>query len=86
MLKAFVFLATFYTSHGPVIYSVDHNLTGEDCVGRMQAGLTDADIEAMDFGTLKPIGDGDVPSAALRLTPSVLAGVVLSCEFDDYDD
>ncbi|TIR24014.1 MAG: hypothetical protein E5X34_13240 [Mesorhizobium sp.] len=81
MLKAFVFLATVYTSHGPVVYVMDSRLTGEDCISRMEAGLTAADMQAVQLGRVQPDGMGDVPPVAPDL-----AGGVLSCEVDDYDD
>ncbi|MER9961651.1 hypothetical protein NKJ72_11900 [Mesorhizobium sp. M0045] len=81
MLKAFVFLATVYTSHGPVVYVLDNSLTGEDCIARMQVGITPADVQAVRDERVKPDGMGDVPAVAPDLF-----GAVVSCEFDESDD
>lgn len=76
MLKTFVFLATLYTADGPVIYVLDNDMSGADCIERMQAGITEADALAVLGERVTAAGEGHVPAAPLDL-----AGAVLSCEF-----
>lgn len=76
MLKTFVFLATLYTSDGPVIYVLDENLSGADCIERMHVGVTRGDVLAVLGERVTAAGEGHVPAAPLDL-----AGAVLSCEF-----
>lgn len=47
MLKTFAFLATIYGPHGADVYVLDHDMTGADCVARIETGLTLEDVDAM---------------------------------------
>lgn len=78
MLKTFAFLATLYTADGPVLFKLDYNLTGTDCIGRMESGLTVADMAAIATGAAVQ-GEGHIPAAFDSLE---LSTAVLSCEFD----
>lgn len=78
MLKTFAFLATLYTPSGSVIHVLDGNLSGADCIARMESGLTVADMAAIATGAAAQ-GEGHVPAAFDSLE---LSTAVLSCEFD----
>lgn len=79
MLKTFAFLATVYTSSGPVVFELDHGLSGADCIARMHAGVTAADRAAVAADRINPAGEFHVPAEPFRPDWST---AVLSCEFD----
>ena len=79
MLKVFAFLATLYTADGPVVFVLDHGLSGSDCIARMVAGVTPMDALAVIDERILPAGEGHVPASPYA--PD-LSGAVLSCEFD----
>lgn len=82
MLKTFVLLATIYNPHGPVVYTLDTNLSGQDCIAGMMEGIT-PEIDAAVKAHPVMLNGVDLLQGLMPLSE---AGATLSCEFDDGSD
>ncbi len=82
MLKTFILLATIYSPHGPVVYTLDSNLSGLDCIAGMMEGIT-PEIDAAVKAHPVMLNGVDLLQGGMPLSQS---GAVLSCEFDEGSD
>lgn len=81
MLKTFMLLATIYSPQGPVVYVLDFNLSGPDCIAGMMEGITP---EIDDAVKAHPVLVNGV-DLLQGLMPLSQAGATLSCEFDESE-
>lgn len=78
MIKTFMFLATLYTTDGPVIYVLDHGVSGAECIASMERGFLPSHATAIKSGDIRAAGESHVPATP----PDDLSRAILSCEFD----